>query len=540
MRHILGFVLIVTIACGTSTPRQAPDLVIVNGRVFTGIDSRPWAEALAIVGDRITLVGTSAEVREAGASAARVIDAGGRLIIPGINDAHVHVGAMPPSVRLDGPPAMEHDPPMGEVLERVKAAVARAPDEVWIFGEIGAAVLDDPKATRLALDTVAADHPVALRSWTGHGTLYNTVALRRLGVRDDEPDPPGGYFVRLPGTRTVSGIAHEYADFTLRTRIGAEAGEEAHVTAIREFGREAAALGITSVQVMGTAGPVPEIVRRVEAAGIPQRVRVIDFPMTGMAAWTAPASRDVDGTAAVTVSGTKWVMDGTPIERLMFLREPYADRPDTRGRLNFSQAELVTFLRRAREAHEQPMLHIVGDAGIDAMLAALEEAGGSAWQALRPRLEHGDMLEPSHIERASRAGVILVQNPSHFMIPQVVRPRLGDRVDRAWMLKSTVAAGIPVALGSDGPLNPFLNVMFATISANNPAEAMTREQAIAAYTRGSAFAEFKEGEKGTLAPGMLADLAILSRDIFTVPPDALPATTSVLTVVGGKVAHERK
>ena len=118
--------------------------------------------------------------------------------------------------------------------------------------------------------------------------------------------------------------------------------------------------------------------------------------------------------------------------------------------------------------------------------------------------------------------------------------RLGARTSRLTMMKSMIAAGVPVALGSDGPINPYLNVMFASIDANNPAQAMTREQAVSAYTLGSARAEMMETQKGTLAPGMLADLAILSQDIFTVPPDALPATVSVLTVVGGAVVHEQK
>jgi hypothetical protein len=111
---------------------------------------------------------------------------------------------------------------------------------------------------------------------------------------------------------------------------------------------------------------------------------------------------------------------------------------------------------------------------------------------------------------------------------------------RVQLLKSTVAAGIPVAIGSDGPLNPFLNLMFAAVAAANPAEALTREQAVTAYTRGSAYAERRENEKGTLAPGMLADLAVLSQDIFKIPVEALPRTTSVLTIVGGKVVHEMK
>jgi predicted amidohydrolase YtcJ len=207
--------------------------------------------------------------------------------------------------------------------------------------------------------------------------------------------------------------------------------------------------------------------------------------------------------------------------------------------LNFPAERLTGYLRRAFAARDQPMFHAVGDAAIDAVLDGLERSGGDKWEPLRPRIEHGDMLEPSHFERTRRLGVIIVQNPSHFMLAPLMNARLGDRARRASMMKSTMAANVPVALGSDGPLNPYLNLMFATILANNPSEAMTREQAIGAYTLGSARAEFAEAQKGTIAPGMLADLAMLSQDIFTVPTDALPATTSVFTLVGGRVAFEK-
>jgi len=135
---------------------------------------------------------------------------------------------------------------------------------------------------------------------------------------------------------------------------------------------------------------------------------------------------------------------------------------------------------------------------------------------------------------------VLVQNPSHFMVAPVMRARLGLRVARVEMVKSAVAAGIPFALGSDGPMNPFLNIMFAAINDVNPAQALTVEQAVIAYTRGSAYAERMENVKGTLAPGQLADLAVLSQDIFRIPLPELPKTVSVLTVVGGRIVHESR
>ena len=537
-----AIVAVAVIAAGTPTFVQppAPTLAIVNGKVFTGVSTAPWAEALTIVGDRIGVVGTTASVRQLVDASTRVIDARGRVVIPGINDAHVHIGARPPGVDLEGPPVVEQDPSLDEILQRVKAAVAKAPAEGWIYGDIGSRVLDDERATRSTVDAVAAGHPVMLTAWTGHGTLFNTAALRRLQVRDDEPDPPGGFFLRMPGTRVVTGVAHEYAEYILRQRLSMMPDEQAQAKVLRDTAAAAAGLGITSIQLMATNRPAAQLARTAVGADLPIRVRVIDFPMTAITAWHAPVSASVAGSTRVTVSGAKWIVDGTPVERLMLLREPYSDRPATHGRRNFELADISSFLKRALDQREQPIFHAVGDQAIDDVLTALESSGGEAWRPLRPRIEHGDMLEPAHFERAKRLGVIIVQNPSHFMLPAVMAPRLGARTARLTMMKSILAADVPVALGSDGPINPYVNVMFASINANNPAQAMTREQAVGAYTLGSARAEMMETHKGTLSPGMLADLAILSQDIFTAPSDALPATFSVLTIVGGTVAHERK
>jgi predicted amidohydrolase YtcJ len=225
-------------------------------------------------------------------------------------------------------------------------------------------------------------------------------------------------------------------------------------------------------------------------------------------------------------SGVKFIADGTPVERLMFMRAPYTDAPKTRGRLNFAEPGLLPAVLVS--ARVQPMFHATGDAAIDAVLRAAA-AGGTdeAIASLRPRLEHADMFEPGHFALAKKLGVIVVQNPSHFMIPDVMRARLGDRIKRTTIVKSIIAAGIPFALGSDGPLNPFQNIMFAVMNPTNPAEALTVEQAVAAYTHGAAYAEMTERQKGTLSPGMLADLAMLSQDIFEIPPAELPKTTSV-------------
>jgi hypothetical protein len=177
------------------------------------------------------------------------------------------------------------------------------------------------------------------------------------------------------------------------------------------------------------------------------------------------------------------------------------------------------------------MVHVSGYPAAATMLAAMQATGGKAvWVDKRVRFEHGDGLFQDIVPQAKELGVVVVQNPSHFMA--------GFVAEKAFPLKSLLAAGIPVALGSDGPLNPYLNIMLAVQHPAHPSEAITREQAVIAYTRASAYAEFAEQDKGTLEAGKLADLAVLSQDIFAVPPTDLPKTESILTLVGGKAIYD--
>jgi predicted amidohydrolase YtcJ len=518
---------------------SAPDIAIVNARVFTGDAAAPWAEAVSISGARITRVGSTAEVRAAAGANTQVIDANGRLLIPGINDAHAHPAAHPDVVRLEGPPAVEHDPSLDEVIARLRAAVGKAAPGQWIVGEIGAAVLEDPRATRATLDPATDGHPLMLTAWTGHGTIANTTALRILGIKENEPDPPGGFYARQADGRSLTGLAREYAEYDLRRRFTMLPDRAEQVRAFAAYTREAAALGITSVQAMMSAYPTDAIAQILASADLSVRMRLIDFPLTPVSAWREPISRRIKThSPMVTVSGTKWILDGTPVERGMLLLADYSDAAGVRGRRNVSDADLRAFLRRALAAHEQPLVHAVGDGAIAAVLDALEATGGEAWKPLRPRIEHGDMLQVQDFPRAARMGVTIVQNPAHFMIPAVFTARVGpERLARSTQVKAIVQAGVPFAIGTDGPMNPFLNIMFATINANNPSQALTIEQALRAYTSGSAAAEFAEREKGMLKAGMLADMALLSQDIFRVPPSDLPRTVSILTIVNGKVVH---
>jgi predicted amidohydrolase YtcJ len=420
------------------------------------------------------------------------------------------------------------------------AEAARAPAGTWLRGDISVRVLDDPLATRQTLDAIAPNHPVLLRAWSGHGGLLNTAALRAAGVSEEEPDPPGGWFGRVRGTRQLSGIAHEYALWRIQRRLGESVAPVDAAANVHGYVQEALRLGITSVQDMGTALAAPRLADLLREAGAPLRWRVIRFPLEPPSADDATEGRGMDDKDGVRVWGRKWILDGTPIERLAATRRPYLDRPAWTGRLDFPPEEIRAAVEHARRDREPLMFHVVGDASAAAALSALEATGGAeVWRPLRPRFEHADGLAPDLVARAAALGVGVVENPSHFAFPELMFARFGYENMAAFQpMKSLLAAGVPLAIGSDGPPSPFLNILFAVTHPTNRREALTREQAVIAYTRGSAWAEFAETDKGTLAPGMLADLAVLSQDMFTVEEGRLPETASVLTVIGGRVVYD--
>lgn len=405
-------------------------------------------------------------------------------------------------------------------------------------------MLDDPGATRAVLDSVAPNHPVMLTGWSGHGAILNTQGLRLAGLLD-APDPIGGWLGRDTSGRPTGRI-DEYALFGAQRRLGKTRGDSLFARSVTRYGSDVLPMGITSVQDMTVGYDLDHARAVVRRNGVMQpRHRVIRFPI--------PAGRTVvsddwrvsgpDTVLAprMAISGVKWVLDGTPVEALALMRQPYANRPGWYGRANFPFDSLRVILRDALQRREQPMLHAVGDSTIALVIRAMRAEGpDSAWRALRPRLEHADGLGRDQLADLKRLGMIVVQNPAHLAIPPVMAARWGPgRLARVDLLRTLLDSGVTLALGSDGPLEPGLNVMLATVHPNVPGEALTREQAVIAYTRSAAFAAFSERDRGTLAPGMLADLAVLSQDLFTVAPDRLPATMSVLTMLGGAIVHDQ-
>jgi len=524
-----------------------PDLILLNGKIFTSNVEQLYVEAVAIRGDRIVAVGESSRIKSLAGPATKSVDLGGRTVIPGINDAHVHLGIQPANtveLELGG-----INPPWNEVKSAISAAATKAPKGAFISAQIGPAVFFNLDVNRESLDKILPDHPVMLTTLTGHAEILNSAALAKLGLRDGQPDPMGGRYEKDANGK-LTGVLREYAVFDSYRVLETMSTDDAGVQELRDQLQRAAKFGITSIQNMSGTSPA-RFISLVEKVPTPIRIRVMRIPPT------TPAGRDVqdgDGlplrpSPMITVTGTKWLLDGVPLENTFLPRKSGAAGGFTSLEdgvlqlgLSLPKPEIIAILRETLDSKDQLLVHVSGTPAATAMLDAMEASGGeTVWSGKRVRFEHGDGVLADMLPRMKNLGVIDVQNPTHLGMISVM-PELfhGKHLEKTQPLKSFLDAGIPLALGSDGPMNPYLNIMLASLHPNRPSQAITREQAVIAYTLTSAYAEFAEKEKGSLEPGKLADLAVLSQDIFRIAPPEMPKTISVLTIVGGKIAFDAK
>jgi predicted amidohydrolase YtcJ len=543
MRTRFALALSLAAALWTAGARaEKPDVTaFVGGKIFTADPRRPWATAIAVRGDAVLSVGDDDRVLKVAGKDARVFDLQGRTVVPGINDAHLHV-TLPRVIYLNSPAFVPGPgPTLQEVTDLLSSVAGQVPPGAWLAVLIGTNVLDDPNATRFALDAVSPQNPVWLQGWAGHGTVINTQAMQALGLRDDEPDPFGGTYGRLDGTQTLNGQVHEYAEYRIWRALYATMTDAELIAQYQAAAAQAVQLGYTSWQDMAVGLPHERAVRVLKAANLPLRVREMCFQLEP-GEGCALANED----SGVTASGIKWIADGTPIERGAYLDEDYQDRPGVRGRLDLPSAAMPDILAQALSGppqRRQLLFHGVGDGAIEAILGSLESSGGGeVWDRRRTRIEHADLLFPENFARMRDNGAMVVQNARHLTLVPVWASRFAPAIfGQLEPLRSLLDLGIPLALGTDAigqVASPWVDVMLAAIHPTHPAEALTVEQAITAFTAGSAAAEFEEHRKGSLAPGNVADLAVLSQDPFSAPLPALPATGSLLTMVGGQVVWD--
>lgn len=511
---------------------DGPDLILLGGRIFTADRQRPWADSLAVAGGVITQVGERDGIEELATGHTLVIELDGRLVIPGLNDAHMHHTPDPAGVRLPIDPVA--DPDFAAIRPLIERAVRETPPGTWIYGVMGETLINDPALDRRTLDPIAPAHPVILLGLTNHTNVINGAAMMRLELADDEPDPLGGFFERLPGTRRLSGRINEYAQWAPQRCFASMATIEEGAASLRALSDECLAYGITTIQNMSWT-PAARYLRMLEAADLPIKVRVIRFPPSGPAGRVLSEGQGLseDVGDRVSLSGTKWILDGTTVERAAALGRPYADRPALSGRMNFALAEIREMLREAVRADDQLLLHAIGTEAVEMVLQAAEDADAPV--ALR--MEHGDGLTTDQLRRTESLGITVVQNPSHFLFPEIYGPRFGADEPFA-AFRSLFGAGIPTGIGSDGPLDPYLGLFAAVTHPARPNEACDLHTALEAYTAGGAFAERTGERKGRLQVGYDADLAVLSQDLFALEPSQMMGTRSLLTIVDGDVAFQ--
>lgn len=538
---LMKLLLLMALLCSSVVCNSQPDIIWYNGKIFTSNKASLWAEAIAIRGERISAIGNSDVVLKSKGRETRVINLQGHVVVPGFNDAHAHVGPSYPGRAIDLWREPSQPTPWETVRDSLFKVVRKTPPGTWITSTVNPDLFADNRAHRWALDSIAPEHPVMLNSWTGHGKLMNTSALILTGLTDESVSP-GGWLRKNEGGE-LTGHAEEYAGFLVPSALFAQLTTDKIIEDLKNFHRYTASLGITTMQNIAVYFQAEQAEKVYAFPHYPCRTRLIAFPtpkhmQLDLKEWV-PLFRDFNNLSYG--SGIKMILDGTPIERLACLRQPYKDH-QTRGKLNFSLEALKEFMQFALQHDQQIIIHAVGDSTISTIIRAMRELHPDAfWRDKRLRLEHAEMavVKKEDIHTLKSLGIVVVQNPLHLALPDIISQRLdSSRTKYFQAMRTLLDNGVPFAIGSDGPPNPFLNLMFATLHPDNPREAIRLDEAIIAYTHGSAYAEFSEKHKGTLEVDKVADFAVLSQNIFEMPIDALPATQSIMTVLGGEIVYD--
>ena len=508
-----------------------------------------------MLGNIVIKVGSSESVLKLRTPGAELIDLEGKVLLPGFNDAHVHPfdyftfpefgkGAVAVNDNSFVPGA---GPSLPEVLAAVAAGARANPPGTWLMAFVGTQALGDPSLNRLTIDAAAPDHPVLLASWFGHGTFINTRAISTLGFSLTEPDPTGGFFGRFSNGE-LSGEVREYAEHRIRRFFSERMTDPQLVKAFEQYARLAAQAGYTTLQEFAVGIPQKRHLDIVRKADIRIRIRAHCFPLALDEPCDVPPDFSPESPFAMKYAGgNKWIDDGTPIERLSLLRDAYEDDPGTAGRPNFSDAGIRAQFDRAlhgRRAAADPDSSDRRCAGRPPVRRPADANGREFWRQRRPRLEHGFVLQPEQIARAAAWGWTVVTNPTFYSLPDLWQARLGPAQESAvWPTRTLLKSGAHLAIGSDAVTvvpGPFVDLFFAQINPSNPSESISLQDAIVAYTKGSAYAEFKDEVKGSLAPLHAADLIVIDQDIFTLGdhPENILNTKVLLTMVNGDVVHE--
>ncbi|MBX5479923.1 MAG: amidohydrolase [Pyrinomonas methylaliphatogenes] len=548
-RLLLFFVLFAAFVGKVEAQMVTADLVIINAHVRTMDEGRPEAEAVAVIGNRIVAVGSTAEVKRLVGPNTRVIDAGGRLVLPGFNDAHVHF--ISGGFQLANIDLRDAATPQ-EFAERIRRFSEKLPKGRWITGGDwdherwpGA-----PLPTKELIDPFTPDRPVFVSRLDGHMALANSYVLKLAGITRATPDPPGGQIVRDPRTGEPTGILKDAA-MGLVYRVMPEPSFEEKLEAARRATDYAASLGVTSVQDMSAGADVGVYQALLERGELKTRIYAVS-PLPQWERLKAVGVRAAFGSPMLRIGGLKGFADGSLGSTTALFFEPYNDAPNTRGLATDEMPHMLERVRGADRAGLQVMIHAIGDRANHEILSIYEQvARENGERDRRFRIEHAQHLRAQDIPRFGRDHVVASMQPYHAIDDgRWAEKRIGpERIKTSYAFRSLIDSGAVLAFGSDwtvAPLNPLLGIYAAvtrrTLDGKNPngwvpEQKISVEEAVRAYTVGSAYAEFAEKEKGRIAPGMLADMVLLSEDIFRIDPVEIEKTRVLLTIVDGRIVY---
>ena len=519
------------------------DTIVHNAHIWPGRHARP-ARALAVAGDRILAVGEPHDVFNLRGPGTRMVDLAGQTVIPGFVDAHAHVWKIGHllTTLLDLRPVDS----LAALHARLRDRAAALPPGAWLQGRgyNEARFADGRGPTRHDLDAVATDRPIVVMRTCAHIVVCNTTALARAGITGDTTPPAGGEIER-GDDGMPTGVLRETAMGLVLAHAPPPTTSE-HEAMIAAALRHQLALGITSTTDAGVSPALLNVYRQLDASDrLPCRVNVMALDaVDGMGRVALPEAPHVSD--RLRIDTLKFFADGGLSGATAALSVPYRDS-DGRGVLRLDRDELFARARAGHDAGWRIATHAIGDAAIDHVLDAYERLGTGP---VRHRIEHFGLATPAHMARAAQLGIMAA--PQTIFIREMgrnFRRYLPDALQQhVYPVRSMLAAGMTVALSSDAPVveddSPLAGMQAAALRRDGdgeriaPDEAISVEDALDAYTRGGAVICGSEQERGTLAPGMQADMAVLSGDPLQIAPEALTALRVTQTWLGGRLVYQ--
>jgi predicted amidohydrolase YtcJ len=557
MRRIVvaGIALLASAPGFAEAPRA---LLLHGGTLHTGDSARPTVEAVLAIGDRIVYVGDEQGARMRAPPNARIVDLEGKTALPGLADAHAHLSGI-------GWRELNFDLTGVESVAALQSRLrerAKQDSRPWIVGVGWIESKWKPPVfpTRQDLDAAVADRPVVLERADGHAVVVNSKALALAGIDRETPDPAGGRILRDPKSGEATGMLIDAA-MDLVNRLVPPPTDAELAEAIEAGGARSVALGWTQLQIAGTTWREIDVICRLYREG---RLNLRLYAAIG------GPGKDADRLLAVgreykscdprlTVRAIKLYIDGALGSRGAALDAPYSDAPDTRGLFVTPPEEILRVATEGLKRGIQIETHAIGDRGNRLVLDQYEKAFAAVPPAQRPvpepryRIEHAQVVAPRDQPRFAALGVIASMQTSHAISDMLFAPaRLGpDRIAGAYAWRSLKDAGARIAGGSDAPVeagDPRVE-FYAAVSRRTLEgfagpdwgldQRLTRDEALAILTSGAAYAAFEENDRGTLAPGKLADVSVFSADLMRIPEAEIPRARCDMTVIGGEIVHPR-